>query len=383
MIPKLIHYCWLSDNPLPESIKKCIDSWHTALPEYKIIHWNYELFPRGKSKWVDQAFDRKKYAFAADYIRLYALYHYGGIYLDCDVEVIKTFNDLLSLPYFIGQEKTPAGIEAATMGFESHNTMIYDLLNRYTNRTFVTEKNETDEEPMPCIIRKYIASRYHYNVISEIKDFNYFENVINVFTADFFSPKHYASRKIEITSNTYSIHHFEGSWVEKKQQPTPPSEKKSPKQTLLGFIRRHLIFKQNVNIISTKQISNIISHKLGIACINPVLNGVITEDDYIKLLKKKDLLISDNIEFITPAESANERIISDFYPIARIKGTTIEIHYTDYLSREAVIENWNNLCDLLKNRRNVFIFPSKKKLSKLKLIRVAFLINVGATSFSI
>lgn len=383
MIPQLIHYCWLSENPMPESIKKCIDSWHTVLPEYKIVHWNYELFPRGKSKWVDQAFDRKKYAFAADYIRLYALYHYGGIYLDCDVEVIKTFNDLLSLPYFIGQEKTPAGIEAATMGFEPHNSMIYDLLNRYTNRSFVTEKNETDEEPMPCIIRKYIASRYHYNVISEIKDFNYSENVINVFTADFFSPKHYASRKIEITSNTYSIHHFEGSWVEKKQPPSSTSEKKILKQTLFGFIRRHLIFKQNVNIISTKHISDIITHKLGVECINPVLNGVITETDCLKLLKKKDLLINDNIEFISPAESSNELMISDFYPIARIKDTTIEIHYPDYISREAVIDNWNNLCSQLKKRRNVFILPSGKKISKIRLIRVALLINAGTFSFSI
>jgi Mannosyltransferase OCH1 and related enzymes len=97
MIPKIIHYCWLSNDPIPSNIQHYMDSWKKYLPDYEFIHWNFDKFDKSSSRWVSEAFDNKKYAFAADYIRLYALYHYGGIYLDMDVEVLKSFNPFLSL----------------------------------------------------------------------------------------------------------------------------------------------------------------------------------------------------------------------------------------------------------------------------------------------
>lgn len=103
MIPKIVHYCWLSEEPFPKIVKKCIETWHKILPDYDFMLWDLNRFPLDKCKWVKQAYQAKKYAFAADYIRLYALYHYGGIYLDTDVQVLKSYNDLLDLPYFIGQ----------------------------------------------------------------------------------------------------------------------------------------------------------------------------------------------------------------------------------------------------------------------------------------
>ena len=81
MIPKIIHYCWLSNDPIPDDLKKCMDSWKEKLPDYEVMLWNFDRFPKTKSQWVSDAFDNKKYAFAADYIRLNALYNYGGIYL--------------------------------------------------------------------------------------------------------------------------------------------------------------------------------------------------------------------------------------------------------------------------------------------------------------
>lgn len=82
MIPKIIHYCWLSDDPIPESLQKCMNSWKEKIPEYEFKKWDFTIFPKSESKWVEEAFDNKKYAFAADYIRLYAVYNYGGIYMD-------------------------------------------------------------------------------------------------------------------------------------------------------------------------------------------------------------------------------------------------------------------------------------------------------------
>ena len=65
MIPKIIHYCWLSNDPVPSDLQKYMQTWKVKLPDYEFIKWDFKRFPKGKSKWVDQAFDKKKYAFAA------------------------------------------------------------------------------------------------------------------------------------------------------------------------------------------------------------------------------------------------------------------------------------------------------------------------------
>lgn len=87
MIPKIIHYCWLSNDPFPEHIERCMSTWQKYCPDYKIMKWDLSQFDIESSQWVKEAFESKKYAFAADYIRLYAIYTYGGIYLDSDISL--------------------------------------------------------------------------------------------------------------------------------------------------------------------------------------------------------------------------------------------------------------------------------------------------------
>ena len=121
MIPKRIHLCWLSGDPYPAKIGKCLASWKKHLPDYEVVLWDTKRFDLESSPWVKQAFEAKKYAFAADYIRFYALYNYGGIYLDSDVEVLRSFDPLLGLPYFAGAE-TAGTIEAAVLGDQEYAT---------------------------------------------------------------------------------------------------------------------------------------------------------------------------------------------------------------------------------------------------------------------
>ena len=99
MIPKIIHYCWLSDDKYPDNIQKCIDSWKIHLPDYQFKLWDLKAINLDENIWVKQAFESKKYAFAADYIRLFAVYNHGGIYFDTDIEVLKPFDDLLPVSY--------------------------------------------------------------------------------------------------------------------------------------------------------------------------------------------------------------------------------------------------------------------------------------------
>lgn len=218
MIPKVIHYCWLSNDPYPDKIRACMDTWKRVLPDYEFINWNFDRFPRGKSKWVDQAFDCRKYAFAADYIRAYVLYNYGGIYLDTDVAVVKPYDDLLDLPYFFGREMPESPIEAATMGCEKGNPLIKDILDYYGDRGFINDDGAMNNEPMPSVFRRLIAAKYKMRDIKSIAEFDRDPSVINIFPLDWFSPKEWGSGKIRKTDETYSVHQFYASWFNRRQR---------------------------------------------------------------------------------------------------------------------------------------------------------------------
>lgn len=197
MIPKILHLCWLSNDTFPPLIQKCIDSWKKVLPDYEIMVWNRERIDINKIIWMKEAYDNKKYAFAADYIRFYALYHYGGIYLDSDVEMLKSFNPLLKRPYFLGYE-TGGDIEAAVMGAERGALWIKECLDYYKDRHFVREDNSFDMKPVPLLVNK-VKQKYDLEILP----------------CDYFSPKYYFMKSVRITDNTFCIHHFDMNWVKK------------------------------------------------------------------------------------------------------------------------------------------------------------------------
>lgn len=222
MIPKIIHYCWLSDDPIPDSLKKCIQSWHKYMPEYKFIKWDFTIFPMGTSIWVDQAFEKKKYAFAADYIRLYALYHYGGIYLDSDVEIMKSFNPFLELDDMVCYENSSRkGLEVAAIGVSKNRTWVKQCLNHYDGKKFDLGNGILDTQVMPEVVKNILKEgNWKLQNVDNIDEANKVEssNTIAVFPHEFFSPKSYETGEINITENTYSVHHFAASWHGSKEK---------------------------------------------------------------------------------------------------------------------------------------------------------------------
>lgn len=213
MIPKIIHYCWLSDDPIPEQFKMYMDTWKKYLPDYEFILWNFDRFPKEKSVWVQQAFDNKKYAFAADYIRLYALYNWGGIYLDLDVEVVKSFNPFLNAREMICRETTGVP-EVAVLGVEKKCEWIKICLSRYENRHFIKEDGSFDMLPLPQVIASVLKENgYSFKDVSTFNPLRTTsENEIYILPSEYFSPKSFETGKIHRTSKTVSIHHFAGSW---------------------------------------------------------------------------------------------------------------------------------------------------------------------------
>ena len=214
MIPKVIHYCWLSNDPYPEKIQHCINSWKKILPDYEFVLWDTKRFPLDKSPWVKEAFEAKKYAFAADYIRLYALFEYGGIYLDSDVEVLKKFDDLLTLPYFIGNESFDDRVEVAAFGAEKGTTWIKECLEYYEGRHFIKEDGSYDKKVMPDVVFNVTSKKWRINHISKIIDFDNVNGILNVW---FCAHVHLTPNDIEptyiISPDTYCVHHFANSWV--------------------------------------------------------------------------------------------------------------------------------------------------------------------------
>ncbi|MDR1896540.1 MAG: glycosyl transferase [Prevotellaceae bacterium] len=213
MIPKIIHFCWLSDDTYPSKIEKCINSWKKFMPDYELIKWDKNKFPLENNIWVRQAYETKKYAFAADYIRLYALYHYGGIYLDSDVEVLRSFDDLLHLPYFMGFDTTN-NIEAAVIGVSVGNEWIGECLKYYNNRTFIDKTGKLDTATLPMIMKGQIERSMKFKKVESI-EFPNETGEIYLFPCEYFSPKNVENGNMEITENTYSIHHFSMSWLPK------------------------------------------------------------------------------------------------------------------------------------------------------------------------
>lgn len=219
MIPKIIHYCWLSNDPIPNDLQKYISTWKKVLYDYEFMKWDFNRFPKISSDWVSDAFDNKKYAFAADYIRLYAVYTYGGIYLDMDVEVLKKFDDFLKLKTMLCWQNQWPGLELAAFGAEKGSKWIKDCLDFYDHRHFIKADGSFNIKPIPSLVEEYLGRcGYNFKKVTSVQEAIIIEQnplMIPVFSYDYFSPKSYKNERLMITDNSVCIHQFAGSWLSK------------------------------------------------------------------------------------------------------------------------------------------------------------------------
>jgi len=234
MIPKIIHLCWLSGDPYPQKISRCIDSWKKHMPDYDIWLWNTESFDVNSTIWTRQAFEAKKYAFAADYIRLYALYNYGGIYLDSDVLVYKSFDELLTLPYFIGHDQIKA-FEAAIIGAEKGCKWIKDILDRYEGKSFIKEDGTYDMQELPITFHhRLIEKGYSFERIKKIRQYDSGSKKIYVFDGDFFNSRD--ELEVRKTRKSFCAHNYVGTWQKKDKK------NKSLKDILPKWLVKKILF---------------------------------------------------------------------------------------------------------------------------------------------
>lgn len=207
-IPKIIHYCWFGDGEKTKLSQKCIQGWKNTLKGYEIIEWNEKNFNININRYVKEAYDCKKYAFVSDYVRLYALLNYGGIYLDTDVEVLRDFDSFLELEAFVGFEDNEL-ISTAIIGAKRGNSIIEEWFNTYANRNFLNngKMNEvTNVRVFTNLLLKY--GLIQNNTLQRIKN-----NTITIYPTEYFSPLKFGSKIPKSTKNTVTIHWFEGTWT--------------------------------------------------------------------------------------------------------------------------------------------------------------------------
>ncbi len=221
MIPKVIHYCWFGRNPLPSDAEKCIESWKKYCPDYKIIEWNEDNFDVNCCQYIADAYKEKKYAFVSDYVRFFVLYRQGGVYLDTDVELLKSLDGILENGPFMGCENTAVEGKQSFklrvapglgMGAEAGLPFYQEMMSLYDKQSFYKEDGSLNL----LTIVDYTSDKLRAH---GLVDEDIIQEVcgIKVYPKEYFCPMDHVN-DMKITENTVSIHHYAGSWLPKKQQ---------------------------------------------------------------------------------------------------------------------------------------------------------------------
>lgn len=207
MIPKVIHYCWFGRGQMPKLALKCIESWKKYCPDYEIKEWNEDNFDLDLYPYVREAYDARKFAFVTDVVRLYALYHEGGIYMDTDVEVIKPLDSLLEYDAVSGFE-SPTQIPTGLMASRDGHPLFKELLDEYNGIHFVCPDGTLDITTNVIRISN-TCCKYGLrlnNTLQTVRGFT-------LLPKDYLCPIEHEGHRLRLTENTLCIHHFAGSWV--------------------------------------------------------------------------------------------------------------------------------------------------------------------------
>lgn len=207
MIPKIIHYCWFGRGEMPKEAKKCIASWHELMPDYEYKLWNEDAFDVNSVSYTKEAYEVHKFAFVSDYVRLWALEREGGVYLDTDVEVFRSFDDLLGYKAFAGFEGSkhlPLG--TCVMASVAHGEWVTEQLKAYENRHFLKPDGICDLTTNVQFITAIMRGK---GFIQNGKEQDYKD--MHVFPVEYFSPRNTMGEYIR-TEHTYANHLGLGTW---------------------------------------------------------------------------------------------------------------------------------------------------------------------------
>jgi hypothetical protein len=224
--------------------------WKVKLPDYQFILWDTKRFDINKTVWTRQAFDAKMYACASDYIRFFAVYNHGGIYLDMDMEVIKPFDELLNDELMLAYENhISENLEAGCFGAVKGHAYIKKCMEYYEINNFfaIGDKEKImgmDTAERHDYIMPVIAPELMKNTLEYFRDKGY-----GIYPREYFTAKNIMTGVIEQTKNTYTVHHFATQYHSPEWRKHRETEQKIfrvlGERTLLAKIIRRIISAGN------------------------------------------------------------------------------------------------------------------------------------------
>ena len=208
MIPKIIHFVWVGDQPKSDLVLKCIATWKKYLPDYEIVEWGNDAFTKIENIYAQQAYENKKWAFVSDYLRLHALKYFGGFYFDTDLEITSDISEFRALDFVTGYELYKGKVFPATalMGSVANQRIISELLSYYEGASFKL-KDGLDLTPNTQRISEYfermfdLQGPYSGDALTELSS-----------TEKIFPYGYFCTPSVQ--HENYAIHHFSGSWVD-------------------------------------------------------------------------------------------------------------------------------------------------------------------------
>ena len=211
MIPKTIHYCWFGYGEMPELAQECIASWHNYMPDWEYKLWNEDNFDVAQIPYAKEAYEAKKYAFVSDYVRLWALYNEGGLYLDVDFRVYKPFDELLHWKAFAGFEGSKySPLMMGVIASEPCGEWAKEQLDGYQGRHFLNGDGSLDLTTNV----KFVTETMKLNgFIANGQEQDYKD--LHVLPVDFFCPRQTTGEYFR-TSNTYCESIGVSSWAKQE-----------------------------------------------------------------------------------------------------------------------------------------------------------------------
>lgn len=204
MTPKIIHYVWVGDAPKPPIVLHCIESWKKFCPGWEIREWGNDLIAQCGNRYAKEAFEHKKWAFVADWARLYVLYTYGGVYLDTDMELLKPIDEFLENRLTMGFVSRHGGViyNGGFIGCQKESDILKGLLAQYDGIPFVKTNGELDQTPNTNRMVDYFSSVWNLHPTTADETVALAEGVM-IYPHDFF-----------LSKSGYTYHHYCASWLD-------------------------------------------------------------------------------------------------------------------------------------------------------------------------
>lgn len=208
LIPKVIHYCWFSGQPVPMQLQRCIESWKEKCPNYEIVRWDESNYDYKKYPYTKQAYENRKWGFIPDLARLEILYEYGGFYLDTDVELLKSLDGLRFQKGFCGREEWGHVNFGGGSGCVRHMELVGALFDFRKDVPFLLSNGYYNTEASGYYETKPLMDK-GLSITNRTEILDDFA----VYASEYFCPYNYISGKEKITDKTVSIHYFNGGWL--------------------------------------------------------------------------------------------------------------------------------------------------------------------------